>query len=64
VELLATGVLTGDLSADSLIVAAGSRMRGKVEFGWENNGARTPALPDRNPMAANNVRKVESGVAV
>jgi cytoskeletal protein CcmA (bactofilin family) len=35
VELLQTGVLTGDLSADSLTVAAGSRMRGKVEFGWE-----------------------------
>ncbi len=35
VELLETGVLNGDLSADSLTVAAGSRMRGKVEFGWE-----------------------------
>jgi cytoskeletal protein CcmA (bactofilin family) len=35
VELLETGVLTGDLSADSLTVAAGSRMRGKVEFGWD-----------------------------
>lgn len=35
VELLETGILNGDLSADSLTVAAGSRMRGKVEFGWE-----------------------------
>ena len=35
VELLATGILNGDLSAESLTVAAGSRMRGKVEFGWE-----------------------------
>lgn len=34
VELLATGVLIGDLKADSLTVAAGSRMRGRVEFGW------------------------------
>jgi cytoskeletal protein CcmA (bactofilin family) len=34
VELLETGVLNGDLSAESLTVAAGSRMRGKVEFGW------------------------------
>ena len=34
VELLATGVLVGDLKADSLTVAAGSRMRGRVEFGW------------------------------
>lgn len=35
VELLETGILAGDLKAGSLIVAAGSRMRGRVEFGWE-----------------------------
>ena len=43
VELLETGVLNGDLKAGSLTVAAGSRMRGQVEFGWEkgksDNGA-------------------------
>jgi len=36
VELLQTGVLTGDLKAGSLTVAAGSRMRGRVEFGWSD----------------------------
>jgi cytoskeletal protein CcmA (bactofilin family) len=36
VELTATGVMTGDLKAGSLTVAAGSRMRGQVEFGWED----------------------------
>jgi cytoskeletal protein CcmA (bactofilin family) len=36
VELLESGVLTGDLKAGSLTVAAGSRMRGRVEFGWGN----------------------------
>jgi cytoskeletal protein CcmA (bactofilin family) len=35
VELLETGVINGDVRAGSLTVAAGSRMRGKVEFGWE-----------------------------
>ncbi len=35
VELSESGVLTGDLKASSLTVAAGSRMRGKVEFGWD-----------------------------
>jgi cytoskeletal protein CcmA (bactofilin family) len=35
VELLQTGVLNGELKAGSLTVAAGSRMRGKVEFGWD-----------------------------
>jgi cytoskeletal protein CcmA (bactofilin family) len=40
VDLLATGVLIGDLTADSLTVAAGSRMRGKAEFGWPDSGSR------------------------
>ena len=36
VELQQTGVLIGDLKAGSLTVAAGSRMRGQAEFGWED----------------------------
>ena len=39
VELLSSGVLNGNLKAGSLTVAAGSRIRGQVEFGWEE---RTP----------------------
>jgi cytoskeletal protein CcmA (bactofilin family) len=35
VELLQTGVFNGELKAGSLTVAAGSRMRGKAEFGWD-----------------------------
>ena len=48
VELLQTGVLNGDLKAGSLTVAAGSRMRGRAEFGWDEKGglktvvSRTP----------------------
>lgn len=42
VELLETGVLTGDVNADSLTVAAGSRMRGKADFGWTDKKTRTP----------------------
>jgi len=34
VELLESGVLNGDLKAGTLTVAAGSRMRGRAEFGW------------------------------
>lgn len=45
VELLETGVLNGDLKAGSLTVAAGSRMRGRAEFGWSDKatvgGAKT-----------------------
>lgn len=44
VELLATGVLNGDLKAGSLTVAAGSRMRGQVEFGWEEKPASRPSM--------------------
>jgi cytoskeletal protein CcmA (bactofilin family) len=38
VELLETGAVIGDLKAVTLTVAAGSRMRGNVEFGWEDKG--------------------------
>lgn len=44
VELLDSGVLNGDLKAGSLTVAAGSRMRGQVEFGWEGASAPGPAM--------------------
>jgi cytoskeletal protein CcmA (bactofilin family) len=46
VRLLESGQLIGDLKATTLTVAAGSRMRGHVEFGWnpteiaKSNGAR------------------------
>lgn len=34
VELQPTGVVNGDVNAGSLTVAAGAKMRGRVEFGW------------------------------
>jgi cytoskeletal protein CcmA (bactofilin family) len=54
VELLESGVLTGDLKAGSLTVAAGSRMRGRVEFGWEDSPTvsprkHTPRLENGSP---------------
>jgi len=39
VELMESGTITGDLKAGSLTVAAGSRMRGKAEFGWVGQSA-------------------------
>ena len=41
VELLETGVVAGDVKAGSLTVAAGSRMRGQVEFGWDDKSAKS-----------------------
>jgi cytoskeletal protein CcmA (bactofilin family) len=39
VELRETGVMNGDLKAGTLTVAAGSRMRGRAEFGWKDGHA-------------------------
>jgi len=36
VDLLQSGVVLGDLKTGSLTVAAGARMRGQAEFGWED----------------------------
>lgn len=44
VELRDTGILNGDLKAGSLTVAAGSRMRGQAEFGWDGKD-KAPGLP-------------------
>ena len=44
VELLSTGVLNGDLKAGTLTVAAGSRMRGRAEFGWGEEKPATSSL--------------------
>ena len=44
VELLASGVLNGDLKAGSLTVASGSRMRGNAAFGWDEAASPPPRL--------------------
>jgi cytoskeletal protein CcmA (bactofilin family) len=44
VEFKESGTLVGDLKAGSLTVAAGSKMRGKVEFGWKE-GEIEPTPP-------------------
>lgn len=42
VELQESGSLIGDLKAGSLTVAAGSKMRGNVEFGWKEGEGLPP----------------------
>jgi cytoskeletal protein CcmA (bactofilin family) len=44
VEILSTGVLNGDLKAKTLTVASGSRMRGRVEFGWDDETSSKSTL--------------------
>ena len=38
VDLQQTGVINGDLKAGTLTVAAGSRIRGHIECGWDKDG--------------------------
>jgi cytoskeletal protein CcmA (bactofilin family) len=46
VEFKESGVLIGDLKAGSLTVAAGSKMRGKVEFGWKDGEIEAAGISD------------------
>lgn len=39
VDVLEGGIIVGDVKAGSITVAAGSRMRGHVEFGWAEEKA-------------------------
>jgi cytoskeletal protein CcmA (bactofilin family) len=40
VELHQTGIVNGDITAGSLTVADGARMRGRAEFGWNETGGK------------------------
>jgi cytoskeletal protein CcmA (bactofilin family) len=40
VDVQEGGVIVGDVKAGSITVAAGSRMRGHVEFGWDDEKAK------------------------
>jgi cytoskeletal protein CcmA (bactofilin family) len=51
VEVQQGGVITGDVKAGQLTVAAGARMRGAVEFGWEEGGG-SAKVSDLKPAAA------------
>jgi cytoskeletal protein CcmA (bactofilin family) len=50
VEVQQGGVITGDVKAGQLTVAAGARMRGAVEFGWEEGSSKV--VTDLKPAAA------------
>lgn len=39
IDVTATGVVVGDVKADTITVASGSRMRGHVEFGWGDSAS-------------------------
>jgi cytoskeletal protein CcmA (bactofilin family) len=51
VELLEGGVVVGDIKAGVVSIAPGSRMRGQVDFGFEDRDARTAGKPDKSDKA-------------
>ncbi|MGO1002360.1 bactofilin family protein [Lysobacter sp. CA196] len=59
VELLDSGAMIGDVKAAVMTVAAGSRMRGQVEFGWDDKDAAKPVA--RNDSARNESGRGEGG---
>jgi cytoskeletal protein CcmA (bactofilin family) len=58
VELLATGIVNGDIKAGSLTVASGSRMRGQVDVGSEEK-----AIPKSSVVSNLQKAPMESGAA-
>lgn len=62
-ELLESGVMVGDVKAGTVIVAPGSRMRGQVEFGWEDKPAASRSSATGNAHANGNGKadKMDSG---
>ena len=52
VDVLEGGVIVGDVKAGSITVAAGSRMRGHVEFGWiDEKSTKTTGLTNATGTA-------------
>jgi cytoskeletal protein CcmA (bactofilin family) len=47
VELLEGGVVVGDIKAGVVSIAPGSRMRGQVEFGFDDKDAKPAGKPDK-----------------
>ncbi|MGJ7904528.1 bactofilin family protein [Lysobacter sp. 1R34A] len=65
VELLDSGAMIGDVKAAVMTVAAGSRMRGQVEFGWDDKDAAKPTARNEDGRgegkADKNGAKTETG---
>jgi cytoskeletal protein CcmA (bactofilin family) len=52
VDLLQTGVVMGNLKAGSVTVAAGARMRGQADFGWDDSKVSKGGKPGNGHGAA------------
>ena len=64
VDVLEGGIIVGDVKAGSITVAAGSRMRGHVEFGWADEKVPKPATALTTAPGAPTGLPITAGVAV
>ena len=55
VDVMPSGVIVGDVKAETITVASGSRMRGHVEFGWGDGSTptRSESVPSRTEPKSN-----------
>jgi hypothetical protein len=53
VDVLASGALLGDLKADTLTIAAGSRVRGHIDCGAVEGSGKSRPTPSRVSNAIN-----------
>ena len=60
VELLEGGVVVGDIKAGVVSIAPGSRMRGQVDFGFEDRDTRNAGKADKNEKADKGEAKSEA----
>ena len=63
VELQQTGVVNGDIKTGSLTVAAGSRIRGHVECGWNDKDIKDNKASTAPASSSSSSNKMESGGA-
>ena len=52
VEFKDSGTLIGDVKANSVVVSAGSKMRGKMEFGWKEGEGENGPPENGSPFAS------------
>ena len=52
VELLESSMLTGDIKAGALTVAAGAKIRGHIDCGWETSAPKSAPKPAPAPAPA------------
>ena len=52
VEFKDSGTLIGDVKANSVVVSAGSKMRGKMEFGWKEGEGEAGPPENGSPLSS------------